>query len=73
MQPVIIQANRGLIRDRNGIILVDNRPSYNISVIPPRFLANIEEGKCNGLLERLGQIVDLPCETITEKLQSPNR
>ena len=73
MQPIIIQANRGLIRDRNGIILVDNRPSYNISVIPPRFLANIEEGKCNGLLERLGQIVDLPCETITEKLQSPNR
>lgn len=73
MQPVIIQANRGLIRDRNGIILVDNRPSYNISVIPPRFLANIEEDKCNGLLERLGQIVDLPCETITEKLQSHNR
>ena len=73
MQPVIIQANRGLIRDRNGIILVDNRPSYNISVIPPRFLANIEEGKCNGLLERLGHIVDLPCETITKKLQSPNR
>ena len=73
MQPVIVQANRGLIRDRNGIILVDNRPSYNISVIPPRFLANIEKGKCNGLLERLGQIVDLPCETITEKLQSHNR
>lgn len=73
MQPVIIQANRGLIRDRNGIILVDNRPAYNISVIPPRFLANIEEDKCNGLLERLGQIVDLPCQTITEKLQSHNR
>ena len=73
MQPVIIQANRGLIRDRNGIILVDNRPSYNISVIPPRFLANIEEDKCSGLLERLGQIVDLPCKTITEKLQSHNR
>ncbi len=73
MQPVIIQANRGLIRDRNGIILVDNRPSYNISVIPPRFLANIEEDKCNGLLERLGQIVDLPCETIKKKLQLHNR
>ena len=73
MQPVIIQADRGLIRDRNGIILVDNRPSYNISVIPPRFLANIEEDKCNGLLKRLGQIVDLPCATITEKLQSHNR
>ncbi len=73
MQPVIIQANRGMIRDRNGIILVDNRPSYNISVIPPRFLANIEEDKCNGLLERLGQIVDLPCKTITKKLQSHNR
>jgi len=73
LQPVIIQANRGLIRDRNGIILVDNRPAYNISVIPPRFLANIEEDKCSGLLERLGQIVDLPCKTITEKLQSHNR
>ena len=73
MQPVIIQANRGLIRDRNGIILVDNRPSYNISVIPPRFLANIGENKGHELLERLGQIVDLPSETITKKLQSHNR
>ena len=70
MQPVVIQANRGLIRDRNGAILVDNSPSYAISVIPPRLLANIEEGACDGLLERLGQIVDLPCESIAEKLQS---
>ena len=70
MQPVAIQANRGLIRDRNGAILVDNHPSYAISVIPPRLLANIEEGACNGLLKRLGQIVDLPCESIAEKLKT---
>ncbi len=73
MQSVIIQANRGLIRDRNGVILVDNSPSYTISVIPPRFLPNIEEDECNGLIEHLGQIVDLPCETIAEKLRSRNR
>ena len=70
MQPVVIQPSRGLIRDRNGAILVDNSPSYAISVIPPRLLSNIEDGACNGLLKRLGQIVALPCEAIAKKLKS---
>lgn len=70
IQPVVIKASRGLIRDRNGVILVDNHPSYAISVIPSRLLTNIEEGPCNGLLKRLGQIADLPCEAIEKKLKS---
>ena len=42
MQPVSLEANRGLIRDRNGIILVENRPFYTISVIPLRFFQGLE-------------------------------
>ena len=48
MQPVPLEASRGLIRDRNGIILVDNRPSYTISVIPPRFLQGLESAEVFG-------------------------
>ena len=73
MHPVTIEASRGLIRDRNGVIMVDNRPSYTISVVPPRFLANTDNGGRSALIERLGQIVDLPNTKIEEKLQSKNR
>ena len=73
MHPVTIKASRGLIRDRNGIILVDNSPSYTISVVPPRLLANTDEKEHLELIDRLGQIVDLPNEKIEEKLQSRNR
>ena len=58
MHPVTIEASRGLIRDRNGVIMVDNRPSYTISVVPPRLLANTDKTGRTALIERLGQIVD---------------
>ena len=56
MQPVPIEASRGLIRDRNGVILVDNRPSYTISVIPPRLLRNTDRATRERMISRLSQI-----------------
>ena len=38
IRSVDIRPQRGLILDRNGAILVDNRPSYSISVIPYEIL-----------------------------------
>ncbi|MEE2754112.1 MAG: hypothetical protein VX910_09030, partial [Candidatus Latescibacterota bacterium] len=68
MQPVSLEANRGLIRDRNGIILVDNRPFYTISVIPPRFLQGLESKEREEGIRRLGKIVELPEATVRKKL-----
>lgn len=34
VREVVIEPPRGLIYDRNGILLVENRPSYAVSVIP---------------------------------------
>ncbi|MDA0711604.1 MAG: penicillin-binding protein 2, partial [bacterium] len=73
MQPVPIEAGRGLIRDRNGVILVDNRPSYAISVVPPRLLSSAEGAEREGIVTRLSQIVGLPDAKIEEKLTSKNR
>jgi len=42
IRDIIIEPLRGLIFDRNGEILVDNRPNYSVSVVPssyfPKFL-----------------------------------
>ncbi|MCH7495084.1 MAG: hypothetical protein IH825_03185, partial [Candidatus Marinimicrobia bacterium] len=34
VRQVTVEPPRGLIYDRNGILLVENRPSYAVSVIP---------------------------------------
>lgn len=38
IREVRIEAPRGLILDRHGEILVDNRPAYSVSVVPEEFL-----------------------------------
>lgn len=38
VRDVVIEAPRGLLLDRNGEIMVDNRPAYSVSVIPYEFL-----------------------------------
>jgi penicillin-binding protein 2 len=73
MQPVPTEASRGLVRDRNGTILVDNRPSYTISVVPPRLLSSAIGEAREALIARLSQIVGLSNAKIEEKLNSKNR
>jgi penicillin-binding protein 2 len=73
MQPVPLEASRGLIRDRSGIILVDNRPSYTISVIPPRFLQGLENEQKDRGIQRLGKIVGLPETTVRKRLSKRKR
>ncbi|MDA0747829.1 MAG: penicillin-binding protein 2 [bacterium] len=73
MQPVQIEASRGLILDRNGEILVDNRPSYTVSVIPPRLLHNTDPEIKKRTITLLSQIVNLSEEQIGKKLASRKR
>lgn len=44
---------RGLIFDRNGVLLAENRPSYNLAVVVER------AGDVNALLTRLREIIPL--------------
>ena len=58
-----IPAYRGKIMDRNGIILVDNKPSYNLYLIPE------EIKKVDDLLKKLSYMVKLDnIKEIKEKL-----
>ncbi len=36
----IIEPSRGLIHDRNGVVLIDNQHTYNLYIVPERFLPN---------------------------------
>lgn len=73
MQPVPIAANRGLILDRSGEILVDNRPSYTISVVPSRLMRNTDRATQSRVISRLSRTVDLPEKRIKHRLSSRKR
>ena len=55
---ILIQPSRGIIYDRNGQILVNNVPSYNL-IIKPSFISNFEN-----LLDEIKSIVELSEEEI---------
>ena len=70
-QPVPLEAARGLIRDRNGEVLVDNRVSYTVSVVPPRL---IRERKIDEeAIGRLCGVVGLGREEVLKSLRSKSR
>jgi len=53
IRPIPIQPPRGLILDRNGIILAQNYPVYTLQIIPEQ----VDDMK--SLLEQLGHVVNL--------------
>lgn len=57
-----IPSFRGMIFDRNGHLLVDNRPSYNLYVIPE------EVGDARPLFQRLDELVGIDCEAVQSRL-----
>lgn len=59
-----IAAPRGILYDRNGIPLVDNRPAFRLALIPrelPR-----EPASRNAVLARLAALLHIPYEELTE-------
>ncbi len=73
MQVVPIEAGRGLIRDRNGVVLVDNRPSYTISVLPQRLRRNSDLANHGHVVSRLSQVAGLPVQHINRRIADRNR
>ena len=58
---------RGLIFDRNGKMMVDNRPSFDVSVIR-RNARPLDQ-----TLDKLSQYLRVPVETLTEKISKNKR
>ncbi len=53
MQLQSIAPNRGLIFDRNGVILADNQPVFSVSIIPEN-VSNIDE-----TIAQISQLIDI--------------
>jgi len=65
LQP--LPPKRGLIYDRNGVLLADNRPSYMLSIVRERVVGDLE-----ATLAALGEVVDISdndLENFYKKLQ----
>jgi penicillin-binding protein 2 len=63
---VKIPAPRGMIFDRFGSLLVDNRPAFDVQ-ITPQYLK--ESGKTREVIEKLAKLIKEPVEEIDKKLQ----
>ena len=61
---VRIPAPRGLIRDRHGVVLADNRPSFDLMATPT------EIDRRERLLEELSGILRIPVEQLDARLDS---
>lgn len=64
LRPQVQQPTRGRIYDRAGRILVDNRPSWTVSVTPVAITHQ------ESVVRLLGRILGMEPETITERLRS---
>ena len=62
-----IDAPRGLILDRNGMTLVENRPSFNLYIIPK------DAKPLEVTLERLSYFLDEPLDELTQKVKGGRR
>ncbi|MDX9702697.1 MAG: penicillin-binding protein 2 [Candidatus Auribacterota bacterium] len=65
VRKIIIPAPRGNIYDRKGVILADNRPSFDVEVV----IEDIPNEKKNSIVHKLASILDISEETILRKIQ----
>jgi penicillin-binding protein 2 len=57
-----IDAYRGMIFDRNGILLVDNRPAFDLSII----LKDAKPVDCT--IEKLAKLIEVPVSELMKKI-----
>ncbi len=67
IRAVPVLASRGVIYDRSGNLIVDNAPSYTISVIP------LEVNDKPESLERLSSVMDVSVEEINRRIAKNRR
>lgn len=58
---VTLDASRGVMYDRNGVQLVRNRPTFNVTIIPA-FLPDDETARAR-VFARLSELLDMPITT----------
>ena len=63
MRRLRLEAPRGILYDRNGVILVENRPSYSVSAVPTEAKNNPQ------VLQLLGQLLNEPAEKLGDRLR----
>ncbi len=63
-----IQAQRGVIYDRNRILLVRNRPSYSIGIVPVDLPAQPDDRLIHPTVRRLSKLIGVPAQEIREKV-----
>ncbi len=63
IREVVLEPERGLIYDRHGEILVDNRPSYSVSVVPYEFL------KADSVVALVAEIIGMSPEQVRRKVR----
>ena len=63
---VKIPAPRGMVFDRHGKLLVDNRPAFNV-LITPQYLS--ESGRVKEVVARLSSLIHTPVPEIEKRLQ----
>jgi len=57
-----VKAPRGLIFDRNGILLVDNRPSFNLKIV-------LEDARpLKKIISKLSQFIEVPFKELMDKI-----
>lgn len=59
-----LKAPRGLVYDRSGRLLIDNRPSFTVSIIPA------ESSDPSVILSRLGGFLDFDQNTVIKQIQA---
>ena len=63
LRRVVLKAERGLIYDRNGTLLVGNRPSYQIVVLPAE-IRKMPQSQKDSLFKRLIHLKDSQGENL---------
>ena len=66
IKSVKIRAPRGMIFDRNRTLLIDNRPSFDVEIVP-QYLN--ESGEKEAVLKRVSNLIHMPLGDIEKRLQ----
>ena len=64
----VVQAKRGLIEDRNGVILAENVSSFDLRAIPN--LLPQDQNEREELLSKIGLATNVPLDTLNAKIAS---
>lgn len=67
IRQIEIPAPRGMILDRNKQLIVDNRPTFDVQIVP-QYFKNLQRDEQERILNRLSSFIDMPKEKILEKL-----